>query len=115
VARDPLQLAHDGAQIAGATGHLDRHQLLDGLAIADVVRRCGDVIHAIGEQHDLRPVPALAEFLDPAMQIPDHDIAAHHPLAIETQHDPQHAMRAGVLRPHVDHELVGIELVVARF
>ena len=31
------------------------------------------------------------------------------PLAVDPQHHAEHPMRAGVLRPHVDHEVDGVE------
>ena len=31
-------------------------------------------------------------------------------LAVGPQHEPQHAVRAGVLRPHVDEHLVGADV-----
>ena len=109
VAGNPLQLAEDRPHVARAPRHLDRHQLLDRLAVADVVGRRRDVVHAVGEQDDLRPVAVLAQLLDAAVQIADHDVGVDDLLAIEPQHDPQHAVRAGMLRAHVDHELVGVE------
>jgi hypothetical protein len=65
VARDPLQLGEDRPDVAGAPRHLDRHQLLDRLAVAEVVGRRRDVVHPVGDEDDLRPVAALAELLDP--------------------------------------------------
>ena len=109
VARDPLQLAHNRAQIPRPARHLERHQLLDRLTVADVVRRGGHVVHAIRDQNNLRPVAALTELLNPAMQISDHHIGAEDALAIQPQHHPQHAVRARMLRPHVEDELVGVE------
>jgi hypothetical protein len=106
---NPLQLAQDGAHVARPPRHLQRHQLLDRLAVADVVGGGGHVIHPVGEQDDLRPVAVLAQLLDAAMQVADHDVRVDHLLAVETQHDPQHAVRARVLGAHVQHQLVGVE------
>src|SRR5436190_14168754 len=102
VARDALQLAENRADVARAPRHFDLHQLLDRLAVADVVRRSGHVVHPVGQKNDLRPVAVLAQLLDAAMQIADDDFCVHHLLAVQTQHDPQHAVRARMLRPHVD-------------
>ena len=109
MAGDPLQLAQERPHVARPPRHLQRHQLLDGLAVADVVGRGGDVVHPIRQQDDLRPVAVLAQLLDAAVQVPDHDLGIDDLLAVEAQHDAQHAMRAGMLRPHVDHQLVGVE------
>src|SRR3989442_4432905 len=43
------------------------------------------------------------------MQISDPHIGADDALAIQPQHHPQHAVRARMLRPHVEDELVGVE------
>src|SRR5262245_6417578 len=43
------------------------------------------------------------------MEIADHDVRSDDALSIEPEHDAQHAMRAGVLWPHVDDQLVGVE------
>ena len=109
MARDALQLGENRADVAGAAGHLDLHQLLDGLAVAQIVRGRRHVVHPVGQQNDLRPVPVLAQLLDAAVDVADDDVGVDHPLAVEPQHHPEHAMRAGVLRAHVDDELVGVE------
>ena len=109
VAGNPLELAENRPHVARAARHLDRHQLLDRLAVADVVGRGRHVVHPVGQQDDLRPVAVLAQFLDAAVEVADHDLGVDDLLAIEPQHDPQHAVRARMLRPHVDHQLVGVE------
>ena len=43
------------------------------------------------------------------MQVADDALEAHHLFAVEPQDDAQHAVGRGMLRPHVDDELVGIE------
>ena len=110
VARDPLQLGEDRPDVARAPGHLERHQLLDGLAVAEVVAGRGDVVHPIGDEDDLHPVALLAQLLDAAMQVADHHVGADHPFTVEAQDDPEHPVSAGVLRTHVDDELARLEL-----
>ena len=109
MAGDPLQLAQNRAHVARAARHLERHQLLDRLAVADVAGRRGDVVHPVGQQDDLRPVAVFAELLDPPVQVADHDVGVDHLLAVEPQHDPQHAVGARMLGAHVEHQLVGVE------
>ena len=43
----------------------------------------------------------LARFSMPRVQVPDDDVGTDHALAVESQHDPQHAVGARVLRSHV--------------
>ena len=109
VTRNALELGQNGTDIPGPPRHLHFHQFLDRLAIAEVVGGRRDVIHSIGQQNDLRPVPILAELLDTAMDVAHDDVDILHPLTVEPQHQTQHSMRTGMLRAHVEHELVGIE------
>ena len=109
VTRDALQLAEDRPDVAGAPRHFELEQLLHRLAVADVARGSRHVIHAVRQQDDLRPVAVLAQLLDAAMEISHHDVRVDDLFAVEAQHHAQHAVRAGMLRPHVDHELVRVE------
>jgi hypothetical protein len=51
----------------------------------------------------------LADFLDAAVQITNHALQAQNFLSIEAQNDAQHAVRGGMLRPHIDDEFVRIQ------
>ena len=82
--------------------HLETEQLLDRQHEAQAVRLRGQVIHALDERNDLLPLLLLGGLLDARMQIADRRHARSDRLAIELEHEPQHAVRAGVLRPHVD-------------
>src|SRR5258706_6958833 len=109
MAGNPLQLAENRADVPRAARHLDLEQLLDRLAVADVARRSGHVIHAIGEQDDLGPVAVFAQLLDAAVQVAHHHVRVDDLFAVQPQYDPQHAVRAGMLRTHVEHEFAGVE------
>ena len=98
VACDALELGEHGADVARARRHLQAHQLLDRLAVAKVVARGRHVVDAIGDEDDLLVVALLAELLDAAVQVADHDVGVNDALAIQPQHDTQHAVRAGMLR-----------------
>ncbi len=45
----------------------------------------------------------------PAVQVADDHVGVDDAFAVEAQHDPEHAVRARVLRTHVDDELVRLE------
>ena len=109
VARDALQLSQRCPDVLRAARHLDRHQLLDRLDVADVVGGRRHVVHPVGQQDDLRVVAVLAQLLDAPVQVADPHVGVDHLLAVELQHDPQHAVGGRVLRPHVDDQLVGVE------
>ena len=60
----------------------------------------------------------LGNLLYPAMEVSDDAFGAQNFFAIELQDDAQYPVSGGMLRPHVDDELVGIEkglLVVFEF
>ena len=84
-------------------------QLFHRFAIAQAVRDRRDVVHAIhvGIEHGVGAV--LGNLLHPAMEVADHALGAQNFFAVELQDDAQHAVGGGVLRAHVDDELVGIE------
>ena len=105
----PLQIRENRADVSRPGGHFERHELLDGFAVAQVVARRSDVVHPVRDEHDLRPVAVLAQLFDPAVQIPDDDVTVDDALAIEPQHHPEHAVRAGMLRSHVEDELAGVK------
>ena len=66
-----------------------------------------EVIHALDERDHLLPLLLLGGLLDAGVEIPDGGRHGDDGLAIELQHQPQHAVRAGVLRPHVDGHRLG--------
>ena len=51
----------------------------------------------------------LGNLLHSAMQVADHAFGAQNLFAVEFEDDAQHAVSGGVLRAHIDDELVGIE------
>ena len=69
---------------------------------------CGaEVIHPLDERDDLLPLLLLGGLLDAGVEEPDRRIDRDDVLAVELEHQPQHAVRAGVLRPHVDGHRFG--------
>src|SRR5581483_908385 len=51
----------------------------------------------------------FGDFFDAGMQIADHAFRADALFAVEAQLHAQHAVRRGVLRPHVEDDFVGAE------
>ena len=52
----------------------------------------------------------LADLLGAAVQVADVRRDLGDDLAVGPQHEPQHAVRAGMLRAHVDEHLVGADV-----
>ena len=97
-----------------ARGSLDVDQLLHRQAISKAIRDRRYIIHAIDIRRKLRVSAILGDLLDPPVQVPNHALDCFHPLAIQLQHQAQNAVRRRVLRPHVQHQLRGLQIVHRR-
>ena len=73
------------------------------------VRLRAEVVHPLDERDHLLPLLLLGGLLDARVQVADRRLGPDDGLAVELQHEPQHAVRAGVLRPHVDGHRLGAE------
>jgi hypothetical protein len=60
-------------------------------------------------------VGVLAQLLDAAMEVAEDRVEVDDLLAVDLHHDPEHAMRRGVVRPDVDEHLAVLERVELRF
>ena len=98
VGDDPAHLAGDDPQHLAALGELEAHQLLDRQRQADVVGHGRQVVGAVGERDDLIVVPVLAQLLEPGVQVADVGDTALDGLALELEHQPEHAVGGRVLR-----------------
>ena len=68
-----------------------------------------DVVDAVEEGDYLGVVLDLAELLGAAVQVADVWFDLDDAFAVDPQHHAEDAVRAGMLRPHVDHEIDGVE------
>ena len=86
---------------------LDPEQLLGGQREHQLVEQRREVVHAGDVGAALQVGELLAGLLHAGVQVADDRLAPQHRLALELQHEAQHAVGARVLRPHVDdHRLV---------
>ena len=118
VAGDAVQFGQDDAHILRARRRFHVEKFLHRLAVAQPVRDRGHVIHAVDVGIEHRIGAMLANLFDAAVQIADHAFQAENFFAIQAQNHAQHAVRGGMLRAHVDDELVGIKkrlLVASEF
>src|SRR5690349_23185849 len=88
------------------------HQLFGAEREADVVRHGRQVIGPVGERNDLVVMAVLAELFEAGVQVADVRDHTHHGFAIELHHQPEDAVRGGMLGPDVDEHMLARE---ARF
>ena len=70
-----------------------------------------DVLERVEVADRLVVVGVLAQLLDAAMEVAEDRVEVDDLLAVELEHDPEHAVGRRVLRPHVDEHLAVAERV----
>ena len=109
VGGDPLQLRHHHADGVHVRAHLDAAELLDGEGEAERVAHRRAVVQAVGVGHDAGVVHVLAVLLEAAVEVADVGAGGLDDLAVGAQLHPEHPVGGGVLRPHLEDHLVGVE------
>ena len=104
----PADLAIEHADELGALRHLDAEQLLDGEAEGVLLVHRRDVVEPVEIGDRLQIGLVLDQLLGAAMQQADMRIDALDDLAVELQHQAQHAMRRRMLRPEIDGEVADV-------
>ena len=105
VACDAVQLAEYDADILCALGDLNAHQLLDGEDESEFAVEVTHIVEAVEERDDLAVKLALAQLFRAAMEVANVWLGADDALAVNPDYDTEDAVRARMLRPHVDHEV----------
>src|SRR5262245_32305055 len=108
VAGQSKELSHHDADHLHAVGDFDPGELLDRQYVSGGVHHPAEVIHAVGVRDVGVPRLALAHlFGAPVVEAyVRHDVEDL--LAAELQHEAQHAVSAGVLRPQVEEHKIGV-------
>ena len=101
VAADAGQLGHDHADALGTDGGGLAEQLLHRQRVAQVVAERAQVVHAVGERDRLVVGQPLEVLLEAGVEVAHVGVAVADHLALDPQHQPQHAVGAGVLGAHV--------------
>ena len=94
-------------------GHGDADQLLDRERISMLLVHRRDVIEPVEIRQRLEIGLVLDQLLGAAMKQPDMRIDALHHLAVELEHEPQHAMGGRMLRAEIDGELALVAVALA--
>ena len=112
MAAEPKQVIEDArdfvehrADVLRAYRHLETQQPLDGETVRVLVAHHRHVIEPIHVRQRLEVGLVLGEFFGAAMQEPDVRIRPLDYLAVELEHESQHAVRRGMLRAEV-HRVV---------
>src|SRR5262249_49602441 len=111
---DARQLARHHPQHLAPLGDLDAEQPFGAERKGDVVPGRVEVILTIRPRDYLIVLPILADLLETAVQVADVRNAPHHRLAVELEHQAQHAVRSRMLRPDVDEHVITGEIRLER-
>ena len=106
VAGDAHELAGDDADELRPPRDLDAGELLDRHDVGPLAVDAGEVLGAVDDRDVLEVGALLGQLLLAAVQVADDRDDVLDELAVEGDDEAQHAVRAGVLRPHVDDDLV---------
>ena len=102
MAGEATQLAEQDADHPRPLGNLHLHQPLDGERVGEIHVQRREVVDAIGQRDGLPVGLALHRLLDAGVQVADLRLARKDRLAVQFEDEPQDAVRARMLRPHVD-------------
>src|SRR5262249_37726641 len=110
VAGNAVQLGDNDPNDLRLLRYLHAAELLDRHGVAKVHVHPRQVIHAVGVGDELDGQDVFADLLSAAVQIAEvrRDFRDH--LTVGPQHQAEHAVRAGVLRSHVDEHFVGADV-----
>ncbi len=108
VRSDAGQFGEQHADVLRALGNFEPDELFGRQAVAQIVRERSEIIDAVGERDRLRIRLRFAGFFDAGVQVADLRIGLQHDFAVQLENHAQHAVRRGVLRPHIeDHRWRG--------
>ena len=103
--QDAADLAIEHADELTAARHFERGEPLDREAERMLLIHRRDIVEPVEIGHVLRVGARLHQLFGAAMEEPDMRIDALDDLAVELQHEPQHAMGRRMLRPKVDRKI----------
>ena len=69
----------------------------------------GQVIGPVGIRDHLKELALFGDLFEAPVQVADIGLSVENLLAVEAGEDAEHAVGAGMLRPHIDEELFGTD------
>ena len=96
----------NGAYRFSARRDFPAHQFFHGERVSHVVRKRREIIEPVSVRDKLVVLHVLGDFLVAAMQKTNVRSSLGNDLAIELEHQPQHAVRGRMRWPHVEHHLL---------
>ena len=108
VRKQPADLEEENPDQLGAARHLDLEQLLDGQAEGMFVVDRRHIVEPVEIGDVLDVGPGLHQLLGAAVQQPDMRVDPLDDLAVEFEHEAQHAVRGRMLRTEVDREVAEV-------
>ena len=114
VVPDPADLRIEDADQLSPVRNLDAQQLLDGQAEGVLLVHRRHIVEPVQIGHVLQIGAGLHQLFGAAMQQADMRIDALDDLAVQLQHQTQHAVRGRVLRAEVDREFALVHLARVR-
>ncbi|HEY6895468.1 MAG TPA: hypothetical protein VI258_14940, partial [Rhodanobacteraceae bacterium] len=102
VVQDARDLVEHHADVLRAHRHVHADELLDRHYVGVLVHHHRHVVEAVHVRHALDEGARLGELLGRAVQQPDVRVGALDHLAVELEHQSQHAVRRRMLRAEVD-------------
>ena len=101
VVHQARDLGEHDPDVLGADRHVDAEELLDRQAVGVLVAHHRDVVEPVHVGQRLDVGARLGELLGGAVQEADVRVGALDHLAVELEHEAQHAVRRRMLRPEV--------------
>ena len=106
---DPRQFGHQHADILRPDRRFYAEEFLHRQREGQVVRRRAEIVEPVRQRKNLGIGEALGQFFGAAVEVADMRVHARDIFAVQLEDEPQHPMRAGVLRAEIEKHFLGIE------
>src|SRR5579864_8241335 len=106
MAGKPVQFRENYADVFRARRSFDVEKFLDCLAVAQSIRDRSHVIHAVHVWIEHGVGAVLGNFFYSAVEVAYYALSAKDLLAVELEDYTQHSVGRGVLRAHINDELI---------